>query len=985
MLKVFVSSTSRDLAIFRESILKQLDKALEGVGMENFIPKGITSQDSSIRNLRESDVVIFLISSYYGSLMETCVLNDTCKADCPIKKHPMKKGDKISYTHCEYKIALAEDKPHMTYLIDKEWEIIEFLKDKHHWDLNKLKKNDLFTGLKDKELKHYIEVSKSAWELNKEVNREDYKKIEDFTDPNLTTMIANHLAENIVEWYSDKKLNFTKFCNRRDELNELIKNINGKIEVYGVGGIGKTALIQVALLIQRLKGKEIITVGTGKSYASGSGYEEFRTKYKDAQHRSEFRNEITLYDIVNAVAKLLPDVEEVRKKPKNKIIGVISNFINNKENLILFIDDFHLANNDVKEFIKNVDNIIFSSRKNTHIARKEICIIGINEKDRNELIDIFSDEELPDKAKRLIQQLAEGHPVSTELLVKNYQRINFDKLKNFNLKNASETQVEDFYKRVVEDILSNEAFGLIKNLSLLNTDLETNIDRESVEKSYDINNIAVIFDELLDTGMLKKKEGKEGIYEFYFKHIQDALEDIADQDSHERAIEYYAKKKKIIGDNIDDSVEAFFHKVKLNPNEKLVDEFLEINKKILPIHYGFKRLIDVGEELKISLKDKALVLGTLGNLYRNLGRFEDSEAAYLEALETRKQLAEKNPEVYLPDVAMIQNNFGILYADLNRHEEAEAAYLEALEIRKQLAEKNPEAYLPDVAMTQNNLGNLYQHLNRHEEAEAAYLEALEIYKELAEKNPEAYLPGLAMTQNNLGNLYDDLNRHEEAEAAYLEALEIRKQLAEKNPEAYLPDVAMTQNNLGNLYQHLNRHEEAEAAYLEALEIYKELTEKNPEAYLPDVAMIQNNLGVLYQHLNRHEEAEAAYLEALEIYKELAEKNPEAFLLKLATIQSNLGTLYRHLNRHEGAEAAYLEALEICKQLAEKNPEVYLLDVAMNQYNLGNLYDDLNRHEEAEASYLEALEICKQLAEKNPELYSPEIKKIQKSLVILSAK
>ncbi|GAG40386.1 unnamed protein product, partial [marine sediment metagenome] len=84
MLKVFISSTSRDLGIFRDKIFNQLDKTLEGIGMEHFIPKGITSQTSSIENLRKSDVVIFLISPYYGSLLENCAIDD-CWAECSMK------------------------------------------------------------------------------------------------------------------------------------------------------------------------------------------------------------------------------------------------------------------------------------------------------------------------------------------------------------------------------------------------------------------------------------------------------------------------------------------------------------------------------------------------------------------------------------------------------------------------------------------------------------------------------------------------------------------------------------------------------------------------------------------------------------------------------------------------------------------------------------------------------------------------------------
>ncbi len=752
MLKIFVSSTSRDLKEFREALLDEIGKALDGVGMEFFVPRGEGSQKDSIDYLKRCDVVIFLITSYYGSLMDACDLKESCKAsECP-----MKSGEgHISFTHCEYKTTIAEDIHHQTYLIEKDWELIDYLKKipKNEFDVEKVKELEIFKEIPRPLTEKYYKVSTYAAALRDEVSNEAYGRIEQIKIPETVNLVKKNLAEAIIEWHSERKLKFTDFCDRVDEFNELIENIEGKVEVYGVGGIGKTALIQIALLIQRLKGKEIITIGTRKSYASGSGYKGFK-KYKDLQYRSESRIEINLYDIINALAKVLPDVDELIKKPKKKkkkkeIIDIISDFIITQENLIIFIDDFHLADKDVEELVKNVDNIVFSSRRNTHITRKEICIIGIGEKDRIELIDIFSEEAIPNKTKELIKQLTEGHPVSTELLVKNYQRINFDKLKDFELKNASENQVEDFYKRVIEEIFSStpEALTLLKNLSIINTDLETNIERESVETSYDIPSVNKIFNELLDTGMLKKKEGKEGIYEFSFKHVQEALEGMAVKESHEKVVKYYEKKKEIRGENINDIVEILYHKAKSNPTKELVDEILEVKKKIQPVHYGFKRLIDVGEELKVFVeegKNKAPILVVLGLLYLDLGRFEEAESAYKEALEIYKELAEKSPDAYLPDVAMTQNNLGVLYGDLGRFEEAESAYKEALEIRKELAEKSPDAYLPDLAQTQNNLGNLYRNLGRFADAERAYLEALEIYKELAEKSPDAYLPDFAM-------------------------------------------------------------------------------------------------------------------------------------------------------------------------------------------------------------------------------------------------
>lgn len=837
MIKVFVGSTFRDMEKERQLLLDNMNKALIGVGMEDFAPDGKTSQEIGVRELRNSDAVVFIISPYYGSLIEECIIKDcklqTQNSDCD-----------ISYTHCEYKLALAENKPHQVYIVDKHWDMIKELESWKEIDWSKVRENSIFNGISNDEIKHYFKVAKKALEFKKEVDNELCKRINNIAD---IQIITKHLADNIIKWYFENKINLRYFCGRRKELKELFEKMNESVEVYGVGGIGKTTLIHAALLIQKLNGKNIISIGKKQSYLTGSGYKYFRDKCKGEQ-KEITGTSITLDDILDAF--LFP--KEVRIKNRDEKIGIISEKIE-KENIFLFIDDFHLADEDVKELVKGIGNVVLASKKRIGIARNELPLSGVNIEDRDELIDLITERlgiEISQSAKEKIKEIAEGHPVSTEILVRNYENINFQQLTKYKhgLDFSNAEHAKEFLKRVVEEILSKEAFNLLRNLSVINTEQETNIDRRSIER---INpaNYSKIFQELIDTGMLEKKEN--GLtYQFSYRHIEEAIED-DDKERHERAIEYYQNKGE---KNNNDLVEVLFHNSKLTSDKKIITDFISLSKKLKPVNYGFKRLIDIGENLKNCFKGelRAPILGTMGILYCDLWRFEEAEKAYNDSLKIYTVLAENKPNSYLPEVANALNNLGNLYSVLKRFEEAKKAYNGALKIYTELATKNPDVHLINFALTQNNLALLYSDLEKFIEAEKAYIETLKIIGKYDAKSPEIFLPYIATVQNNLGILYSKFNKSEKAEKAHFKALRIRKKLAEKDSDTYLLSLLETQANIAELYIKINKNIEKAIIHLNnILEQRLLLRDFGANCFA--------NLGIAYEKLQKPKEASQNYL------------------------------------------------------------------------------------------------------------------------------
>jgi len=505
-------------------------------------------------------------------------------------------------------------------------------------------------------------------------------------------------------------------------------------------------------------------------------------------------------------------------------------------------------------------------------------------------------------------------------------------------------KIQELIKHLAEEVIE-----LLKNLSIINTELETNIDRKCVEKSYKISNLDKIFNELMDAGIIKNKEGRKDIYEFSTQYIQNALKSLTDEDSHKKAIKYYERKRKKFGADLYDEIEILFHMVIIDPTEELVNKFLMIVKSIEQFDLRYKRLIDIGEELiKLESKYKAPILAVLGDIFSIMGRSEDAESSYLDALDIYKRLAKKYYRIYLPYIAATEKNLGTLYTDLKRFEEAEVIYLDALKDYKELENQYYDIHSPDIDLTGDRIDNSREYV------EKSYLDELNAYTELLKQYYDVYIPDETSIENHFGNVCIDLELLEDIQDGSIDSPESYRKLAKMCYDMYLTDVASTQSSLGIIYSNELKFENAEQMHLEALKIKKKLAEQYPDQVLPDLALTLIDLGDLYASQSKFEEAEPMYSEGLKISKQLADKYPEIYLYNVAIIQNTLGTVYTKLKKFEEVEPMYLNALKIFKIFAKEDPNTYLFNVSEVKNNLGNFFIISGDLEKAESYLSKAL-------------------------------
>ncbi len=316
-------------------------------------------------------------------------------------------------------------------------------------------------------------------------------------------------------------------------------------------------------------------------------------------------------------------------------------------------------------------------------------------------------------------------------------------------------------------------------------------------------------------------------------------------------------------------------------------------------------------------------------------RIDEARRHFERALEMRRQLAERNPGVYLPEMANTLTSLGTLDQLQNRPDEARSHDEEALRINRQLMQQDPDKFRSHVAGPLANLADLDRLQNRLGEAREHYEEAVQYYQQLAEQNPSVYLPPMAATLSNLADVDRRQNRLDDARQQLADALKSYRQLAQQRPDDYLPNVARTLYNLGFLDGAEKRIEDARADYEEALKLYRQLAQQNSGTYLPFVAMTLNELASLDRAEQRTNDARQHCEAALGAYRQLAERDPAEYLPQVARMLNNLGLLDRNDNRIQDAREHYQEALNVLRRLSQVDPR-YGGDAARDEAMLREL-------------------------------------------------
>ena len=186
----------------------------------------------------------------------------------------------------------------------------------------------------------------------------------------------------------------------------------------------------------------------------------------------------------------------------------------------------------------------------------------------------------------------------------------------------------------------------------------------------------------------------------------------------------------------------------------------------------------------------AATLDQLGQLHTALGRFEDAERYYKEALDEKERSLGKKHR----DVAETLNNLADLYYLNGNPEHCESLYRRALEINKR------DQLNIQVCRSLNGLALLENDAEDKIEAEKFLQRAIKIHQKAERRD----MPYYATVLTNLGILYTNGGRYDEAEPLFEKA----KFVQEQSLRPGHPDIALRMHATAALLQGQGKNSES---------------------------------------------------------------------------------------------------------------------------------------------------------------------------------
>jgi serine/threonine protein kinase/Tfp pilus assembly protein PilF len=262
----------------------------------------------------------------------------------------------------------------------------------------------------------------------------------------------------------------------------------------------------------------------------------------------------------------------------------------------------------------------------------------------------------------------------------------------------------------------------------------------------------------------------------------------------------------------------------------------------------------VGEQFEDQPLVEVEIRSVIGSTYISLGKYEEVEEHYAEALETRRRILGNEHPSTLASIG----SMGVLLYYQGKYDEAQVYYAEALETQRRVLGNEH----PDTLRTINSMFVLSYYQGKYDEAQVYSAEALETRRRvLGNEHPDTL-----NTINSMAGLLKVQGKYDEALVYSAEALETRRRVLGNEH----PSTQTSINNMGVLLGDQGKYDEAQVYSAEALETRRRILGNEH----PDTLASIHNMGGLLMKQGKYDEAQVYYLEALEGYRNvLGDEHP----------------------------------------------------------------------------------------------------------------
>jgi serine/threonine protein kinase len=315
------------------------------------------------------------------------------------------------------------------------------------------------------------------------------------------------------------------------------------------------------------------------------------------------------------------------------------------------------------------------------------------------------------------------------------------------------------------------------------------------------------------------------------------------------------------------------------------------------LDHGARRLLDQPGGEPGAQEWRADFLTTVGEVYGNLGLYDDADKYLHRALDLRSR--QKGREA-ARETAGLLTLLGHVAWERGDVPAAQRLYERAIASNRRL--HGPRA-LP-LAEDLNGLGLVTAETGDLARAKACFTEAAEIGRRAGREGRKA----LADALNNLGWLARRQGDLATAQTNFQESLRLsREVLGDDHPE-----TVRVRSNLASLLFQRGDLEHAESVYGEILAVRRHLL--GPDH--PDIARTLNSLGTVQQKRGRLEAAQGSFREALAMCRRL---NPVPERMA-GTALAGLAEIARHQGDLAAAEHAYGESYELFQRHPGDDPQ-----------------------------------------------------------------